>query len=205
MKKLFTLLILVLLAESLSAQVTVIREFYNTDASNESVTAYEAPHTPAPQDRTERTYEVDEEYRKGASYTVTEDAVYFGQIMSFEVEVLRRMYIIDNVYGGVGGGLRFSTGHVTSDISSWGLAAELPLVVGTNLFNGWLGLQAGPCLAYTFAGGGKSNVETQKLSSDAKRAAVTFDINIMALGSLGVKLKLGNNIQMIGLAFSTSF
>ena len=58
---------------------------------------------------------------------------------------------------------------------------------------------------YEFEGAITINGETQKLSSDAKRAAVTFDINVMALGSLGVKLKLGNNIQMIGLAFSTSF
>lgn len=205
MRKIITLLGILLLAETLSAQVTVIREYYTTTESKKATTPY--PDTPDKQERsTIDVREDDERYKKGASWATVEAAVYFNDMMAFEAELKQRLYVIDNVFASIGGGLLFSTTNLTSDISNWRLSGELPFTVGADLFNEWLNLQAGPCLAYAFAGGDKINGEKYSLSDiGAKRTAITFDLSVMLLDKLGVKFKLGDNIEMIGIAYNTSF
>lgn len=221
-KRLIILLATLLVAVSLSAQERVIREFYTNSEAKAANVVEEAPAKRVRQPRAERPRQervitvnpnVSPDHRQGASPIIAEGAIFFSGLFSddsassISVEALlhKRLYLIDNAYVSAGGGVAWSTTTLSSDSSSWGLAAEIPLMAGVNLFNDWVELQVGPCFAYTFMGGVTMYGEKYSLSDfeDAKRTAFTFDIRLSLGGGLGVKFKLNSDVEAIG--FTVAF
>lgn len=184
MKKLFTLCVFVVLSATLTAQQPLITK----------------QNTPIDQ-------------MPGAPFRGFEGGIYIFEAFDdgpliYDFSVLKGRYVYNNIYvaGGIGAMLSFYNNMEEDDakITQWLIGAQVPIVAGARL--GFLDVRMGPCLNYTLMGGGKMFGERYTLSDlDTKRTYLSFDFGFIMYDVIGLKVKLGKNLEQIGLGFFTTF